>query len=312
MPKFDVTIAGEINLDIILYGLPEDLPLERELLADGCAVTLGSSSAITAHNLSMLGSHVGFVTRVGRDSLGEIALGRLQTAGVDISKITHSTGSDTGLTIVLQHAPRRHMLTYPGCMAEMRYEDLDLAYLTSARHFHLSSFFLHRALRDRIPELFRQLKLAGLTISFDSNDDPDDQWGGNLHEALRYVDLLMPNEREACKLAGRNSFEDALAALGEKIPTVVVKMGSRGAMAVQKGKHYQAPALAVEVVDPVGAGDTFNAGFLNEYLRGSDLPTCLASGTLAAAFSTTRAGGTEAFREAGYWQQFRQQYRVSK
>ena len=85
--------------------------------------------------------------------------------------ITHSTGSDTGLTIVLQHAPRRHMLTYPGCMAEMRYEDLDLAYLTSARHFHLSSFFLHRALRDRIPELFRQLKLAGLTISFDSNDE---------------------------------------------------------------------------------------------------------------------------------------------
>ncbi len=74
MPQFDITIAGEINLDLILYGLPADLPLEQELLADGLELTLGSSSAITAHNLAALGSRVGFVTRVGTDQLGEIAL----------------------------------------------------------------------------------------------------------------------------------------------------------------------------------------------------------------------------------------------
>lgn len=69
MPSFEVTVVGELNLDLILYGLPEDLEPERELLADRLALTLGSSSAIFAHNLSVLGSRVGFASRIGIDSL---------------------------------------------------------------------------------------------------------------------------------------------------------------------------------------------------------------------------------------------------
>src|SRR5208282_3855360 len=87
MPTFDVTIAGELNLDLILYGLPADLPPERELLADRMALTLGSSSAIVAHNLAALGSRVGFQSRIGDDDLGQIALGRLRHAGVDVSRV---------------------------------------------------------------------------------------------------------------------------------------------------------------------------------------------------------------------------------
>ena len=82
--KFDVMIAGEINLDLILYGLPEAMPLERELLANGFRLTLGSSSAILAHNLAVLGTQVGFVTRMGDDALGAIAYDRLQAMGVDL------------------------------------------------------------------------------------------------------------------------------------------------------------------------------------------------------------------------------------
>ena len=77
MPRFDITIAGELNLDLILYGLPEKLAPERELLADRMMLTLGSSSAIVAHNLSVLGSRVGFQSRIGNDPLGHIALERL-------------------------------------------------------------------------------------------------------------------------------------------------------------------------------------------------------------------------------------------
>jgi len=83
--RFDVTIAGEINMDLILYGLPEAMPLERELLATGFGMTLGSSSAIVAHNLAALGVSVGFVTRLGDDPLGNIALERLAEKGGDIS-----------------------------------------------------------------------------------------------------------------------------------------------------------------------------------------------------------------------------------
>ncbi|HJT69809.1 MAG TPA: carbohydrate kinase family protein, partial [Terriglobales bacterium] len=70
MPQFDVTIAGELNLDLILYGLPSELPPERELIASNMSLTLGASSAIVAHNLATLGNRVGFISRIGNDSLG--------------------------------------------------------------------------------------------------------------------------------------------------------------------------------------------------------------------------------------------------
>ena len=304
MPRFDITIAGEINLDIILYGLPDDLPQERELLANGCCVTLGSSSAITAHNLSALGSKVGFVTRVGHDDLGKIALSRMSAAGVDLSRITESAQADTGLTMILPHSRSRHILTNPGCMAEMKLEHLDMEYLTSSRHFHLSSFFLHRGLIQRIPELFQRLKEAGLTISLDTNDDPEDKWADTLPVALRYVDILMPNEREACKIAGASDFERAINQLSTFVPLLVVKMGSKGSMAVRGTERFLNPALKIEVVDPVGAGDSFNAGFLHKYVKGAKLEDCLTNGNLTAAFSTTCPGGTEAFRKPGLWKQF--------
>ena len=302
--RFDITLAGEINLDILLYGLPENIPLERELLASGCCVTLGSSSAITAHNLSVLGSKVGFVTRVGRDDFGKMALGRLNAAGVDLSRITESQKFNTGLTMVLPHPESRHILTYPGSMAEMTLEHLDLDYLTSSRHFHMSSYFLHRAMVPQIPELFRRLKAAGLTISCDTNDDPDDRWGESFPEALPYVDVLMPNEREACKMARTENFEDAVRVLSTTVPLLVVKMGSKGAMAVRGGERFHCAPLPVDVVDPLGAGDTFNAGFLHEWVRGAELKVCLDSGNRAAAFSTTRPGGTEAFRDFERWKEF--------
>src|SRR6516162_4792998 len=115
MPRFDVTIAGELNLDLILYGLPDQLPPERELLADKMMLTLGSSSAIVAHNLAALGNHVGFISKIGDDPLGQIALERLKHGGVDVSRLVRSTGATkTGLTVLLQRAGWRNILTYPG------------------------------------------------------------------------------------------------------------------------------------------------------------------------------------------------------
>src|SRR5512133_3229137 len=103
MPRFDVTIAGEINLDLILYGLPEELPTERELLGDGFAMTLGSSSAILAHNLAVLGTSVGFITKVGDDALGRIALERLSESGADLSRVVRVEGRGSGVTLILPH-----------------------------------------------------------------------------------------------------------------------------------------------------------------------------------------------------------------
>jgi sugar/nucleoside kinase (ribokinase family) len=304
MPRFDVTIAGELNLDLILYGLPEQLPPERELLAEGMMLTLGSSSAIVAHNLAALGSRVGFQSRIGDDSLGQIALDRLQQGGVDVSRVRRVPGTTTtGLTVILHHAAWRNILTYAGTIAATCWEDLDLNYLADSRHFHFSSYYLQRGLRSRVNELFRLLKSKGLTISLDTNDDPDDQWGG-LQDILPNVDVFLPNEREACKAAGTEVLDDAIYKLSQLVPLVVVKVGSRGALAQRGTERFTSPPQQVVPLDTVGAGDSFDAGFLHEYVRGSDLQTCLASGNRSGALSTTRAGGTEAFRDVKHREQF--------
>ena len=298
MPRFDVTIAGELNLDLILYGLPADLPPERELLADGMMLTLGSSSAIVAHNLAALGCKVGFISRIGNDPLGAIAVERLSDGGVDVSKVRREEGDkQTGLTVILQRALKRNILTYPGTIFDLTLEDLDLEYLTDAGHFHLSSYYLQRGLHPQVGELFRRLKAEGLTISLDTNDDPEDRWEGGLSDVLRYVDVFLPNAREARLITKSNDLETAVARLAEQVPLVVIKLGKQGAMAQRGPERFRSPAVKVSFVDPVGAGDSFDAGFLSQYVHGADLPTCLAAGNKAGAFSTTKPGGTEAFRD---------------
>jgi sugar/nucleoside kinase (ribokinase family) len=303
--RFDVTVAGELNLDLILYGLPEELTPERELLADRLALTLGSSSAIFAHNLSVLGGRVGFISRIGADPLGEISAQRLVEGGVDVSRVRKISGTtSTGLTVILPHTRHRNILTYPGTMFEMCFEDLDLDYLASARHFHLSSFFLHRALLPRIVELFTILRKAGLSISLDTNDDPADQWDSDFWDVLPLVDVFLPNAREACRVTGLADLDAAVERLAASVPVVAVKLGADGAFA-QKGKQrFTSPSFQVEFVDPVGAGDSFDAGFIYQYVRGADLETCLDYGNLAGAFSTTRSGGTEAFRDREHFRSF--------
>lgn len=305
-------MVGELNLDLILYGLAKDLAPDTELLADGLALTLGSSSAIFAHNLSMLGAKVGFISKVGGDPLGAIAMERLSAAGVDLTRVKTGTGkTSTGLTVILPHAQHRHILTYPGTMFEMQYSDIDLPYVRGARHLHLSSFFLHRALRPRILDLFCQAKEAGLTTSLDTNDDPENLWGKDLLNVLKYVDLFFPNEREAKKIARTSDLSQALNLLAGLCKVVVVKRGPGSSICRRGDEQWSLAPPAVNVIDDVGAGDSFDAGFIFLYLRGAELEDCLAFGNLAAACSVTQSGGTEAFRDRGRLFDFlRQQWTV--
>jgi sugar/nucleoside kinase (ribokinase family) len=310
--RFDVTVAGELNLDVLLYGLPDELLPERELIANDMMITLGGSSAIVAHNLAVLGNCVGFISRVGDDSMAEVALARMREAGVDLSCVQRSKdGTGSGMSVILHHGTWRNILTYLGTISRLSFEDLDIGYLSSSRHFHLSSFFLQSDLKPHVAELFKTLKAAGLTISMDTNDDPDDQWQG-LSDVLRWVDVFLPNEREALKISGEQNLERALARLTEIVPLVVVKLGPEGALAQRGAERFKSPPVQVQAIDAVGAGDSFDAGFISQYIRGVDIETCLACGNIAGALSTTRPGGTEAFRDQDYREEFFRQHNFVK
>jgi sugar/nucleoside kinase (ribokinase family) len=298
--QFELSVVGELNLDLVLYGLPEKLDFDREHLATDLSLTLGSSSAIFAHNFALLGNRVGFSSAIGSDPLGDLCLARLAESGTDLSRVRHFAGRQTGITVVLPRQKERYILTYPGVMAEMRFEDLDLDYIFRARHLHLSSYFLQRALRPCVPELFRLAKQAGLTTSLDTNDDPDGRWDGDVFDALQFVDVLLPNEYEACRLAGCDDPAAAAENLSGKVSLLVIKRGEKGVLARKGKESIEVAGLKIEAVDTIGAGDSFDAGFVHQFIRGAKIEDCLRYGNLAGALSTTRQGGTEAFRDAAH------------
>lgn len=304
MATIDVSVIGELNLDIILSGLPQPLQLDHEHLAEELSVTLGSSSAIFAHNLASLGSKVGFSSCIGADPLGETCLQRLRECGVDLSHVRRLADKITGLTVVLRQAKQRFIFTYPGTMAEMTERDLDFDYVFGAKHLHVSSYFLQRALQPSLPEILRKAKEAGLTTSLDTNDDPEDRWSVDLERLLRYVDVFLPSEREGCKLACVDDVQGAAELLSTKVPILVIKRGSEGALARRGKMEFAGPPLTVEAVDAVGAGDSFDAGFIHQFLRGASLEDCVTFGNVAGALCVTRAGGTEAFRDVRHRETF--------
>lgn len=305
MARLDVCVVGEINPDLILYGIPENLQPERESLVEGFRVTLGSSSAIFAHNLAVLGSRVGMVSKIGADELGKMSLEWLSSGGVDVTRVRRGNEQTaTGLTVILAQAAGRFILTYPGAIFELRYEDLDLEHVFSARHLHVASFFLQKGLRPKVADLFREARKKGLTTSLDTNDDPDGLWGEDVRQVLREVDIFFPNEREAKAIAQTSDLSRAIATLAEQVGIVAVKLGSKGAIARQGAAEWRCNGHRVNAVDPVGAGDTFDAGFIHRFLQGASVEECLKYANVAAAYSTTRQGGTEAYRDRAALAQF--------
>ncbi|MFZ2095796.1 MAG: carbohydrate kinase family protein [Anaerolineales bacterium] len=290
---FDILVAGEINPDLILSGnvIPEFDQVEK--MVDSARLTVGSSSAIFACGAVRLGLNVGFIGNCGDDVFGRFMLDKMQTRRVDISNVIIHPNRQTGLSVILNRENDRAILTFPGLIASLKAEAVSDHLLHQTRHLHIASYFLQTALHPGLPDLFRRAKLAGVTTSLDTNWDPTGEWHG-LEELLQLTDVFLPNENEAIAISGATSLENALKVLSQKCKAVAIKCGSRGALAGQGNKTSFAPALSVQIVDTVGAGDSFDAGFVYGWLNDWVLDEALMLATACGSLSTQAAGGTSA------------------
>jgi sugar/nucleoside kinase (ribokinase family) len=296
--KTDVIVVGELNVDLILNqidGFPE---IGKEKLAGSMTLTLGSSSAIFASNLSSLGSTVAFLGKIGADAFAELVVQSLQTSNVKTDLIISDPNLKTGATIVLNYDEDRAMITHGGAMEALTIDDISDEKLKQARHLHFSSYFLQPGLRAHVGRMFQKAKSLGLSTSFDAQWDPEEKWELDLPAILPYVDVFLPNRQELCHLTGRDDVDEALDSVSGYANTVAVKMGNQGSLLWHKGKKNKQKAfLNNQVVDAIGAGDSFNAGFIHRFIQGHSLEDCQSFGNLSGAMSTTAAGGTAAFRD---------------
>lgn len=292
--QFDLLVVGEINPDIILRGanvVPTFGQVEK--LVEQAALTIGSSSVITACGAARLGLKVAFVGVVGDDVYGRYLLNAMQERGIDTTHCIVDKHLQTGFTIILAKPDGdRAMLTYQGTIAALRSQQVNQGLLTQIKHIHVGSYFLLDGLRDGLPSLFETAREHGATTSLDTNWDPKEHW--EISSILPYCDVLLPNQAEAVELSGSQDLDSAVTKLAGTVPTLAVKLGGKGGLVQQGDEMVRLRPYPVQVIDTVGAGDSFNAGFLYGFIQQWSLKQSLQLALACGSLSTQAAGGTTA------------------
>ena len=292
--RLDCLVAGDANLDLMIDGVIELTP-GTEKLAQSMELVLGGSSSVTAFNLSCLGLKVGLASVVGDDAFGDVVMKSLRLGGVDLRLVRRTDKKKTGLTIWHSKDRQRAATTYPGTIEMLKARDIPDEALAQTKHLHVGAYFLLKGLQPGAEGLFRRARRAGCTISLDCNYDPLERWDSGLRKALGLIDVFMPNDDEARYITGLADVEAAARELAKRCRIVVIKRGAEGALVCSKDGMASFPAKKAKVVDTTGAGDSFNAGFLSQFIGGAALAECANAGLAAAALCIGRVGGTEAF-----------------
>ena len=298
--ELDLLVIGDCNPDVLALGVDVTPDFgQREKLVDSISLIVGGSAAITAVAAARLGLRVTLAAAVGSDPAGEFMLGQLAAEGVDTKAIVIRPGLATGMSVALSDGSDRAILTATGAMTSLTAGDVPRGLLGRVRHVHVSSYFLlEHSLGPGLAELFDSAHACGATTSLDTNWDPAERWTGDqLRGVLANTDVLLPNEEEAERLSGQSSVCDALPVLSAIGPTVVVKLGARGAVCIDGTLPrliHPPSGLAGEFVDATGAGDCFNAGLIAGLLDGMCLRAAVGLGCATGSASTRGAGGTAA------------------
>lgn len=290
--QYDILVAGEINPDLVLSS-PDLEPRfdQHETLVDSADLTIGSSCAIFACGVARLGLRVAIIGIVGKDLFGDFMLAEMQQRGVDISHVIVDPCSETGLSVILSRGHDRAILTHTGSIDALHARQVSDDLLIKSRHLHVASYFLQTALQPGLPELFLRAHSFGLTTSLDTNWDPAEQWTG-VQSLLGLTDIFLPNAAEAQAIAELPDTDAAALSLAQHAVIVAVKQGAQGALAAKDKQLIHSSSIPAKVVDTVGAGDSFDAGFLYAYLNHWSMGNALKLATACGAISTQSAGGT--------------------
>jgi sugar/nucleoside kinase (ribokinase family) len=311
-PRPRVSLVGPVNIDLFIRGRA---PLDQALLegwvgpADVDLVVAGSIG-YTAQAFARLGERVELHSCVGDDAFGAHIRRSLLDAGIEERFLVQARGATAIAIYVLLFGGHKRPMTYrlpdfepwPDPLPAVRPgEPLpDLVHSGGLLHFPA---MWHRGLAPA----FAAARAAGILTAIDPQFpllDTPAPWLPHVADALAEADVLLCDDGELRRLFAVEDLRDGLAAAHGAGPrTVVVKRGARGALASDGRSVLDQPAVAIpeeQVREAVGAGDAFDAGFLDSLVRGGDLPQALRFGTSAAALTLSGRGGSESItgREA--------------
>lgn len=285
----DAIVAGELYTDLILSGFDFWPQPGQEAFAKEFHREVGGGAANTACGLAKLGSRAAVLGVVGHD--GDWLLRQLERNGVDTSHISRDPAEPTAFTVAVSTPEDRTFLTYPGANRGFPAAIAEAAAtkgLAQAAHVHLA----FPPDLSTAAELLAAIRANGCTVSLDVGWHEHWLRDAHVREILPLLDLFFPNEVEAHCITGEKDPETILrwfSAAG--LRRVALKLGARGAALLWDGGIWFNAPPPVTPIDTTGAGDGFNGGFLNSWLKGDPPEACLRAANVCGALSTEAYGG---------------------
>ena len=284
-----ILCVGDLALDVISQ-LKEPINYGNDT-ASRISSHPGGQAANVATWITRTHSKAQLVARVGNDPVGFALISDLDKYGVEHMNLMHS-GRPTGVVVILVDSNgERTMFPDNGANADL--EVSDLPPLDDIDGVYLSGYaLLDFRSRDSVLAMIKKIKAAGKPIYFDPTTTGAMKIVSR-EEALSWVSLMdgiLLNSEEALYLGDAKDVETAEKNLMAYTPLVVIKLGSRGAMAIHNGVAAKVSAVTTSVVDTTGAGDSFAAGFIPKWLETNDLEAALSAGTALAAKCVATVG----------------------
>lgn len=297
----EVVTCGEAML--LLLAEP-GIPLDR---AVHFRRSVAGAESNVAAGLARLGHTVRFLGRVGADPAGEAVLRELRADGVDVSQTVVDEQAPTGLLLRDSHPHRSIDVQYyrmGSAASRLTPDEISPDALAGARMLHISGITpmlspTAAAASHRLVELARE---AGAKVSFDPNVRRKlggaAQWAQTAGPLLREADLVLAGEDELELLTAQSADEAARELLAGGTQEVVIKRADHSATVVTADGSWQQSPHSVPLVDPIGAGDGFAAGYLSARLRGLSEPRALAEAACVAALVVQAASDTDGLPSA--------------
>ncbi len=290
----DIIVMGDINIDVNLT-IPAYPRPGNETVATAVKINTGGSAVNTAIALAQMDMDVGFIGRIGLDTLAHQVLQDLNERGIDCKHIQTDPKVSTGMIFIAVSADgERTMFGARGANAFTEKSEIDPEYFRNCRWIHLSgySFLSYHQYETLLFALDLAQNSPHTRVSLDIGTEPALRARSQIMEVLPRLDVIFPNETELSLLSEGRPIDDSLDYLLEKgVTAIVTKRSRKGSILAIGDKRMSFPAFNVDAKDTTGAGDSFDAGVVLGRLVGLGWDASTALGNAFGGLATTLDGG---------------------
>lgn len=286
-------VIGDLNIDLVLNELKGFPELGKEIVARNHFIDIGGSGGIFSAVLSELGINTHIISKISNDFLGQFLISKLKDYRVNTDKLVIEESDKTGITINLSYKKDKYQISSLNLVSSLNADEVMFGNIEDIGHVHFSSYYMMKNLKADYLKLINDIKRnhKNVTLSLDTNDDPENKWGEEIYKILRNIDIFLVNKREALKITKESNIKDALNKLSRVIKTAVIKLGSEGYIARDGENYYSGDQLSINFKDSTGAGDNFNAGFIYGLMNNLDIKKSLKIANICGAKSVEYCGG---------------------